>query len=162
MTRRSGTRRIVPGSVALILLAALHGIEAAQASSAAPADIVVRDAWVRESTATRTTSAGYVTIENRGARDVTLTGVAIDGAKRVELHAMTHDNGQGTMKRVGQVRIAPHGSIELAPGGLHAMIFDIGAPFERGRTVMMTLKFDDKQTRTVPAIVRPLGAVSVR
>ena len=117
---------------------------ALQPPAVSPGDIVVRDAWVRESTANRTTSAGYLTIENRSARDVTLTGVAIEGAKRVELHAMSHDAGQSTMTSVGQVRIPAHGSVELAPGGLHAMVFDIATPFERGRTVTMTLTFDDK------------------
>ena len=159
---RHSMRRCAPIIVVIAVLASQHRLDAAQTAMATSTDIVVRDAWVRESTAHRTTSAGYVTIENRGARDVILTGVAVDGAQRVELHAMLHDNGQATMKSVGQVRIPAHGSVELAPGGLHAMIFDIGSPFERGKAVTMTLRFDDKQIKTVQAVVRPLSATSAR
>lgn len=156
LTTRAGTATVM---AALVALAAAV---AAQPSASGPADIVVRDAWVRESTANRTTSAGYLTIENRSARDVTLTGIAIDGARRVELHAMRHDSGQATMTTVSEVRIPAHGSVELAPGGLHAMVFDISAPFERGRTITMALRFDENQIKKVEAIVRPLSAVSVR
>jgi periplasmic copper chaperone A len=161
MTRASRTLAIGLSTAALGWVS-LNGRAAAQTSAASSTDIVVRDAWVRESTGNRTSSAGYVTIENRGARDVTLTGVAVDGAQRIELHTVMHGNGQGTMKSVGQVRIPAHGSVELAPGGLHAMIFEIAAPFERGKSVTMTLRFDDKQTRTVQAVVRPLSAMSAR
>ena len=158
-------RRLRTHSAAAMVMAALGALgaaEAAQPPATAPADIIVRDAWVRESTANRRTSAAYLTIENRSARDMTLTGVAIDGAKRVELHAISHDGGQGTMSSVSQVRIPAHGSVELAPGGLHAMVFDIGAPFERGKTVTMTLRFGEKQIKKVPAIVRPLSATAAR
>jgi periplasmic copper chaperone A len=161
MTRAARTVTIGVSTAAVALLS-LYGRAAAQTSTASSTDVVVRDAWVRESTGHRTSSAGYVTIENRGARDVMLTGVAVDGAQRVELHAMMHDNGQATMKSVGQVRIPAHGSVELAPGGLHAMIFDIAAPFERGKSVTMTLRFDDMKTRAVQAVVRPLSAMSAR
>lgn len=148
--------------VAALIAVAVAVLTPGSGEAAQPSDIVVRDAWVRESTANRTTSAGYLTIENRGTRDVTLTGMAVDGAQRVELHAMTNNQGQATMKSVTQVRIPAHGSVELAPGGLHAMIFDVGRPFERGKSVIMTLSFDGKQTKTVQAVVRPLSAVSVR
>ena len=148
--------------VAALIAVAVAVLTPGSGEAAQPSDIVVRDAWVRESTANRTTSAGYLTIENRGTRDVTLTGMAVDGAQRVELHAMTNNQGQATMKSVTQVRIPAHGSVELAPGGLHAMIFDVGRPFERGKSVIMTLSFDGKQTKSVEAVVRPLSAVSVR
>ena len=103
-----------------------------------------------------------MTIENHGTRDVTLTGVAVAGAQRVELHAMSHTQGQATMKSVSQVRVPAGGSVELAPGGLHAMIFDVARPFERGKSVTMTLRFEGNQTKSVEAVVRPLSAVSVR
>jgi len=155
--------REVPWTHAIAAAAALTvAVFTPRPVTAQATDIVARDAWVRESTATRTTSAGYVTIENHGTRDVTLTGVAVDGAPRVELHAMTHDQGQSTMKSVSQVREPAGGSVELAPGGLHAMIFDVTRPYERGKSVRMTLKFEGNQTKSVEAVVRPLSAVSVR
>ena len=50
-------------------IVSLQGTDGAQPAAAAASNVVVRDAWVRESTATRTISSGYVTIDNAcGAR----------------------------------------------------------------------------------------------
>lgn len=130
-------------------------------AAAAASEIVVRDAWVRESTAARTVSSGYVTIENRAARELTLMGVAVEGAGRAELHTMVQ-NGDAAMRGIESVRIPARSSVDLAPGGTHVMLFDVTPPLVAGDAVMMTLTFDNHEQRTVQAAVRPLAAMSAR
>ena len=133
----------------------------AEPAAAQASDIAVRDAWVRETTATRTTSSGYVTIENRAVRDLTLLGVAVEGAGRAELHTMVQ-NGDAAMRGVESLRIPAGSSVELAPGGTHVMLFDVNPQLVAGNTAMMTLTFDQNQQQTVQAVVRPLAAMSAR
>lgn len=135
---------------------------AASAAAESAADIVLRDAWVRESTATRTVSSGYVTIENPSVRDLTLVGVAVDGAERIELHTVRQDGGDAVMHGVESVRIPARSSVALAPGGTHLMLFDVDPPLVAGESANMTLTFDDQRQETVRAVVRPLAAMSAR
>jgi periplasmic copper chaperone A len=135
---------------------------AAQTTDTRDTQIVLRDAWVRESTATRTVSAGYVTIDNRTPRDVTLVSVSVAGAPRAVLHTMTHEQGHSSMRSVKAVRIPARSSVELAPGGTHVMLFDVDPPFAQAATVMMTLTFDDHASRSIRAVVRPQSATSIR
>ena len=141
---------------------ALCGAATAAAQPSAAPGIVVRDAWVRETTALRTASAGYMTIENRTAREITVVGVTIAGAKRAELHRVVQADGQGGMAAVASLRIPPHSSVTLEPGGTHVMIFDVAPPFVRGRSVAVTLTLGDRRAHTVAAVVRPLSAMSAR
>jgi periplasmic copper chaperone A len=132
-----------------------------QKPAAGQSGIMLRDGWVRESSAARTITSGYVTIENRAARDVALVGVAVEGARRAELHTVL-ENGDAVMRRVESVRIPAQSSVELAPGGTHIMLFDVNPPLAAGESAIMTLTFDSKQQATVDAVVRPLAAMSAR
>jgi periplasmic copper chaperone A len=131
-------------------------------SAASPAsDIVVRDAWVRETSAIRTVSSGYATIDNRAPRDLTLVGVAVEGAGRAELHTVVQDE-DAVMRRVESLAIPARSSVRLEPGGTHVMLFDVNPPLVAGESAMMTLTFDNQQQETVSAAVSPLSAMSAR
>jgi copper(I)-binding protein len=122
----------------------------------------VHDAWVRQTSATRTISSGYMRIENHSAAPVSLIRVAVDGARNAEVHAMVEDNGRTIMKPLARLPVPAHGSVTLAPGGTHLMVTDVTRPFQVGSHVRLTLTFDNHQIRTVQAIVRPLDAVSAK
>jgi copper(I)-binding protein len=124
--------------------------------------IVVRDAWVRVSTARRTSSSGYCRIENMTDTAVVLTKITAHDVGRAEVHTMTDHGGQMSMHPVEKLTIPPRGVVELAPGGTHIMLTDIAAPLTAGRTLEMQFTFDNGRTETVRAIVRPLDAVSIR
>jgi periplasmic copper chaperone A len=142
-------------------IVSLQGQGAAQSAAGAASPIAVRDAWVRESSATRTVSSGYLTIDNHSAQDVALVGIAVEGVGRAELHTIVQD-GDAVMRRVESLEIPAGSSEELAPGGTHVMLFDVNPPFVTGHEAMMTLTFDDNRQETVRAVVRPLAAMSAR
>ena len=125
-------------------------------------DIAITDAWVRESTATRTASSGYFTIENRTDKPVTPITLSVAGVGDAQLHTMVDRQGQASMQPLEKLQIPPHASVDLAPGGIHVMMSDITRPLKVGSTVDLTLTFDGGRTRTVRAVVRPLSAISAR
>lgn len=146
---------------AIVLLASMPAPAAAQAHASADR-LIVRDAWVRESTAVRTTSGGYCTIENRTEAPVTLLRVRVDGVGDTEIHTTVERDGQASMRPLPGVEIPARGAVALAPGGTHLMLMNIATPLRAGTFVTMTLTFDNKQTRQVRAAVRPLSATSAR
>jgi copper(I)-binding protein len=153
-----GVRQALPA----LLSAALWSAAAAQEPATPGGGLAIRDAWVRESTATRTISSGYLRIENRTARPVALVKVSLQGVGDAQLHAIVEQNGQSTMRPLTAIPIPAHGAVDLAPGGAHVMLMDIARPLRIGSSVEMTLTFDNKQTRRVRALVRPLGAMTAR
>jgi periplasmic copper chaperone A len=146
----------------LLLAAALPSGAAVGAQDGRDAGVVIRDAWVRESTAARTSSSGYFTIENRTDTAVGLVKVALDGAADVQVHTIVEQQGQTAMRPVSVLRVPAHGSVDLAPGGTHVMLMDLARPLKVGTTVELTLTFDNGRTRKILAVVRPLSAVSAR
>ena len=142
--------------------AAPSGKPTAVPEPAATSGITVSEAWVRESTETRPTSSGYMVIANQSDKDVTLVGLNVERAGRAEFHVIERNGTESSMKPVPSLTIAARSSVQLGPGGTHAMLFDVNPPLQRDSTVIMTLTFSDGQTQTVRAIIRPLSAMSAR
>jgi copper(I)-binding protein len=142
----------------LVFLLAVAALSAQRAAET----LVVRDAWVRESTATRTISSAYFTVENRTGKPITLTKVAVAGVARADLHTTVDEQGQASMRPLSRVAIPAHGTVDFAPGGSHVMLMGVATPLRAGGTVKMTLTFDGAPTQTVQAVVRPLSATSIR
>lgn len=149
-------------AVLMLLSAALAADAAAQGRAAPAGGLAIQDAWVRESTAARTISSGYFRIENRTDRPVSLVKVSLQGVGDAQLHSVVEQQGQSAMRPLASIPIPAHGAVDLAPGGAHVMLMDIARPLRIGTSVEMTLTFDNRQTRKVRAVVRPLAAVSAR
>ena len=108
----------------------------------------------------------------------TLIAVTVTQAQRAELHTMgaaatptdagTPSAGapaalpMGGMRAVQGLPIPARGMASLAPGGTHVMLFDVAPPLAAGATVTMTFTFDNGQTQTANAIVRPPSATGPR
>lgn len=155
MTRRTACALIV-------FLAGSVSASGAQPASRPSAAIAVRDAWVRVSTARRTSSSGYCRLENTTGKPVALVKITAAQVGTAEVHTMTDHDGQMSMHPVQTLTIPPHGTIDLAPGGTHIMLTDIARPLAIGSTLDMQFTFDNGRTQTVRAVVRPLDAMSIR
>lgn len=157
--------------------AAGSAVSAASVSATA-GTIAIRDAWVRATPPNVATSAAYATIENATDRETTLIAVTVTQAQRAELHTMeaaatprdaaTSSAGappappMGGMRAVQGLRIPARGIASLVPGGTHVMLFDVAPSLAAGATVRMTFTFDNGQTQTANAIVRPPDATGPR
>ncbi|ANH40108.1 hypothetical protein I601_3703 [Nocardioides dokdonensis FR1436] len=167
-TRIRRARRLVPAAaLALALgagLAACGGEDAESAQetrddsstvAASGAEITIGDAWVRATAGAEDTSmsAAFMTIDNRGDEDVSLTGASTDVAGTAELHEMSMVDGAMAMQAMtdGLVVEAGRGKV-LEPGGYHVMLMDLREDLAPGDEVDLTLEFSDGSTQdlTVP------------
>lgn len=124
-----------PKSVLLGLGLALLGIEASAQ------DLFVSSAWSLSPPPASSNGAVYLVVENSGPQADMLTGAEADIAKRVELHATSHEDGQMKMHHHHSFEVPADGSLELAPGALHIMLMGLVEPLEAGQSFDLKLMF---------------------
>lgn len=138
-----------------ILLAALL---LASCSKGGTPDIHISDAWARETVAGQTMAAAYMTIANKGAGDDRLVTVTAPSPTMAMLHSSASSGGVARMREMqAGVAIPAGGTIELKPGGSHAMVMGIGEPLKPGQSLKLTLRFEKSGDRPVDVRVTPAG-----
>lgn len=86
---------------------------------------------------------GFITIKNGGASDDRLVSVESPNAGRAEIHEMAMVNDVMKMRKLEDGITIPAGkTVELTPGGLHFMFFNVKKPFAEGDKVPVTLTFE--------------------
>lgn len=127
-----------------------HAIFAAVAALSLPAAVFAQDANLTISdefarSSNPKSGAAFMTIQNDGEHDCTLSAVASPAAPKVELHT-TRENADGMMEMLpveGGITIAAGSSHALARGGDHIMLMNIPTPLQQGDEVPMTLDFGE-------------------
>jgi len=115
----------------ILLLAPWASVQAADpapaenvpAQSAAVNLLEARDGWIRTAPPQAPVRAGYVSLHNPGTQEVVIDAVRSDAFGAIEIHEMHDVDGVMRMRRVSSLTLAPRQSVELAPGGLHLMLF---------------------------------------
>jgi copper(I)-binding protein len=104
-------------------------------------------------------AAGYLVIENGGARADRLTGARSPVAETVTLHETVERDGVASMRPLaGGLTVPPGGRVQLAPGGAHFMLNRLAQPLRQGDAVPLTLVFETAGDVTVDFAVLPIGA----
>ena len=124
---------------ALLALGACHHQQPAQApaSQTAQDSVVVTGGRLVLPAVKGHPAAAYFTLRNQGGTDATLTGVAIDGAAKAEMH----QTSGSTMSPIERLDIAPGASVLFAGGGKHVMVFDLSPKVMASGSVNLTLNF---------------------
>lgn len=93
-------------------------------------------------------SGAYMSISNNGEDDVTLVSVSAVGVGMVQLHeTVVDDNDMASMQDVEAGVTIPAGeTVELVPGGLHAMLMNLENDLIEGETIALTLTFENGNT----------------
>jgi copper(I)-binding protein len=105
--------------------------------------LYVSDAWVRLAAVEGRPAAGYFTIHG-GPSDAVLVSVSTDVATRTELHESRAVQGGGmTMDAITQVPVPALQQVRFAPGGKHAMVFNLNPAVKAGGTLTFTFTFAD-------------------
>lgn len=103
--------------------------------------------------------AAYFTL--RTNHDPTrLTAVSSPRIGRIELHESADAGGVTRMRPVANPAFAPGAPLLFAPGGRHAMLFDMDPSIRPGGTVPLTFRFDRAPPVTVDAAVRPAAGAA--
>lgn len=122
--------------------------------TACAGDLLIEQAWVREAPPGAAMMAAYLSITNRGDRDVELTSVESSAFGHVMLHKSETVDGIARMLHQDSIRVPAHGSVKLEPGGYHLMMPAPETRLSVGDQVVFVLHFDDGSSTRVTAVVR--------
>jgi len=111
------------------------------------------DGWMRVIIASRP-AAGYFTLKNDSSSERKLIGASSPGCGMMMLHRSKTENGVDKMTPVKDVAIPAHGSVRFAPGGYHLMCMQPKATLTPGKSVAVTLSFDNGTSTTADFAVR--------
>lgn len=121
--------------------------------------IHIAQPWARATPKGATTAAGYMAITNKGTAPDRVNCVSSEASAQCQIHTMDMENGVMKMRPVeGGLEIKPGETVTLKPGGLHVMFIDLKHPFQQGKMVEATLKFDTAGTVQVEYPVAAIGA----
>ncbi|WP_428808837.1 copper chaperone PCu(A)C [Vibrio lamellibrachiae] len=97
-------------------------------------------------------SAIFAHLMNHGKTDQVLVSATTEAAGKVELHDVIKDGDMMKMRQIDQLTIPADGMVELKPGSLHIMLFDLKQPLVEGETIDVELNFKngEKYTFTAP------------
>lgn len=113
-------------------------------STAAWAEIMVKDAYVRSSTPNSKTGAAFMMLMNRSDADDRLISASSDISKRVELHTHIEDeNGVMKMTELEDGMAIPAGGMHhMKRGGDHVMFMGLNESLVQGEEITVTLTFE--------------------
>ncbi|MEE1675278.1 copper chaperone PCu(A)C [Agarivorans aestuarii] len=118
------------------------------------AAITVSDAYARATPPNAPTSAIFLKMSNTSEQKVSLVSASTPAAGRVELHTMLMDGDVMQMRKVNEIEVASGEVVELKPGGLHLMLFDLQTKFAEGEEVELNLEFSDGSQQQLTAPIK--------
>ena len=143
--------------IAVAILA--YGIAWGHAEDVTAGGLKISAAWVRATPKGAPVGGGYLTITNNGTASDRLIGGSSETSTRFEIHNMSMENGVMMMRPVAAgIEIKPGQTVELKPGGYHVMFVGLKKPFEQGKQIKATLKFEKAGDVSVDFTVEGIGA----
>lgn len=128
----------------------------------AMADVVASEAWSRATVPGAKTGAAYLVLTNTGDKPRKLLRITSTVCDTVTLHLSSIDSqGVAHMWPVAKLEIAPGEVVRFVPNGLHVMFNDLTVPLVAGKSVPLSMRFeDDDKDMVVQLEVRPIGAAA--
>ena len=110
--------------------------------------IVISSATIRPPLPGRDIAAGYMSVTNHTKTDDKLLSATSPISGRIELHTHLNENGVMKMRQVDGIEIKAGETVELKPGGLHLMMFDVNLPADQ-QDVSVTLNYEKAPSMTM-------------
>ncbi|WP_020650954.1 copper chaperone PCu(A)C [Solimonas variicoloris] len=134
------------------VLAVLCGSTLAQAAD--PVSVV--SPWLRATPPGASVAGGYATFRNDGDAPRRVLSVTVEPALAASaaIHSMSHEGGVMRMREVDSLELPAHGSVSLAPGGLHLMLMGLKQPLTAGQSQRLQFVLDDGTRLSVDFPVR--------
>lgn len=105
-------------------------------------DIKVEQAYIVQTPPNAKNTAIYLKIYNNKDKDIALIAAKSSLAK-AELHNHIKDGAKMSMMKIEKIGIKAHSSVELEPGGMHVMLFDLKQDIKAESLADLELEFDD-------------------
>jgi copper(I)-binding protein len=131
---------------------------AASAHEYKAGSIEIKHPWARATPKGASVAGGYMKLINTGTTPDRLIGGTNANSEKFEIHEMSMDNGVMKMRPLPNgIEIKPGQTVELKPGGYHLMFVGVKQPFEKGKRVKGTLKFEKAGSVAVEYAVEAIG-----
>ena len=143
-----------------ILLAAAFAlvISSASAHEFKVGSIEIKHPWARATPKGSEVAGGYMKLINTGSESDRLIGGSTTAAGKFEIHEMSMDGGVMKMRLLPNgIEIKPGQTVELKPASYHLMFVGLKEPFEKGKRVKGTLRFEKGGTVDVEYAVEAVG-----
>ena len=131
----------------------------ASAWAQAPANVEVKDAWVRATVAQQKATGAFMQLTAKADSRVVQATSPMAGV--VEIHEMAMENDVMKMRAVPALALPAGKTVELKPGGYHVMLMDLKGPVKEGDVVPVSLVVEGKdglrQTVEIKAMARALN-----
>ncbi|MBA4047206.1 MAG: hypothetical protein C0476_01550 [Sphingomonas sp.] len=121
-----------------------------------PATLYVDDAYVRLPAVAGRPGVAYFTIHG-GAEPTRLLSVTSPVVVRTELHESMKSGAVMTMAPIRDLPVAASAKLVFAPGGKHAMLFNINARVKAGKNIPLVFTFANNQRIEVDVPVIAAG-----
>lgn len=110
-------------------------------------NLIVLEAWARKSMSPNNNSAAYMKILNPTNEQITIIGASAPAiANNVELHqSFVDEKGISRMTSIDKIVVPARGEVELKPGGIHIMLFDLKDNISEGDNFDIMLKIEGKK-----------------
>lgn len=119
------------------------------------AAVTLTDFHARPSPPGVSVGAIFGTIQSGGGDTLIAVSVPATVAGRAEIHRMVQNAaGQMEMHAVPWLALPEDAPVELAPGGMHVMLFDLVGPLVAGEKLTLTLRFRTGGERLLEVPVR--------
>ncbi len=100
----------------------------------------IEGGWARPSQGTM--GAVYFTLTNHSNSEDRLIEIQSPNAEAAEIHQTIEENGIMRMRPMGEITLAPEERLQMAPRGTHLMLIGLKGPLQPGKTVQLTLIFE--------------------
>ena len=116
----------------------------------------VSGVWARASLSSNNNSAAYMSINNPTDKQITILGASASMvANNVELHkSFVDEQGISRMTSIDKIVVPANSTIELAPGGIHVMLFDLKKKLVAGDVFKIILTLEDMNEISVNAEIK--------
>ncbi len=116
----------------------------------------ITEAWARNSISPNNNSAAYMKINNTTAEQITIIGVSASRvANNAELHkSFVDEKGVSRMTSIDKIVVPAGSSIELMPGAIHIMLFDLKKNLVAGSKFDIVIKIEGKDPITIETMVK--------
>ncbi len=128
----------------------------AGAQSEVKKTLEITGAWARKSMSPNNNSAAYMKINNPTAEQITIIGASASRvANNVELHkSFVDEKGVSRMTSIDKIVVPAGSSIELMPGAIHIMLFDLKKNLSEGDKFDITIKIEGKDPIVLETLVK--------
>ena len=113
------------------------------ASSFACGELSIQDPYARATPPNAPASAIFLKLENKTDVEKTIISASTPAAGRVELHSHIMEDGVMKMRQVDSIKVPAMSEVELKPGSLHIMLYELKQEFKEGEDIEVSINFSN-------------------